>query len=182
MHATQLDVCSPASVEAWADAVGCLAGHVDVLINNAGIYGPRASLNDVAAEDALAVFSTNALGPLLVVQSLRRRGLLGGAAPTLVANVSSKVGSVDDNKSGGGYAYRASKAALNIITKSLSVDLAGEGVTATLLHPGWVITEMTGGQGLIDARTSVEGMLGVLESGRELQGAWHAFDGKPIPW
>ncbi|GBF89706.1 short-chain dehydrogenase [Raphidocelis subcapitata] len=173
---------------------------VDVVINNAGIYGPsRQDLDTVDAAlmlqagaglgllgreaDAFRlafghatrhhVFTTNALGPLLVVQQLRKHGLLKRPAT---------MGSVDDNTSGACLAYRASKSALNIISKSLSIDLAGEGVTTVLLHPGYVRTPMTGGAGLIDVDMSVGGMLSVLESGRQLQGRWYAWDGKEIPW
>ena len=79
---------------------------------------------------------------------------------------------------------RASKSALNIISKSLSVDLEGDNINSTLLHPGWVITEMVDMRGLITTTQSVSGMIGVLESKTpaELRGAWHAFDGKVIPW
>ena len=73
---------------------------------------------------------------MLVVQQLRKQGLLGGDKPSLIANLSSKVGSIDDNGSGGGYAYRASKCALNIVNKSMSIDLAKENIVSTLLHPG----------------------------------------------
>lgn len=179
---TELDVTRPDSVQRWAAAMAELAPHVDVLINNAGIYGRRIDLGTVTADDMLAAFTTNTIGPLLVVQALHQRGLLGGAAPSLVASISSKVGSVDDNRSGGGYAYRASKAALNIVNKSLSVDLGPSGVTCTLLHPGWVRTDMTSGQGLIDTQKSVAGMLAVLGSGRELQGRFHDYAGVEIPW
>lgn len=92
------------------------------------------------------------------------------------------MGSNDDNSSGACYAYRASKAALNIVTKSMAIDLAPEGVTATLLHPGYVRTPMTGGAGLIDVDASVGGMLRVLEGDAPLAGRWYAFDGKEIPW
>lgn len=71
---------------------------------------------------------------------------------------------------------------MNIITKSLSIDLAGENVTSTLLHPGWVVTDMTNHSGLINTEQSVAGMISVLESGKDLQGTWHAYDGKVIPW
>ncbi|PSC75715.1 NADH-dependent fumarate reductase [Micractinium conductrix] len=179
---TQLDVTSPQSVEQWAAEVQKLAPHIDLLINNAGVYSRRVGFSDVTHDDMLAAFTTNAIGPLMVVQQLHKRGVLGGARPTLVANVTSKVGSIDDNKSGGGYAYRASKTALNIINKSLSIDLAGDNITCTLLHPGYVRTDMTGGAGLIDKEESVRGMIGVLESGVELQGTFHDFAGKDIPW
>jgi len=82
----------------------------------------------------------------------------------------------------GGYAYRASKAALNIVNKSMSIDLAGRGITAVLLHPGYVRTRMTGGQGLIDVQTSVSGMLSVLESNSPLNGHWYDYKAEEIPW
>lgn len=87
-------------------------------------------------------FKTNTIGPLIVVQQLLKNGLIGGfGGRTLVANITSKVGSVDDNRGGGGYAYRASKSALNIVNKSMSIDLAGEDITCVLLHPGVLLLE-----------------------------------------
>jgi NAD(P)-dependent dehydrogenase (short-subunit alcohol dehydrogenase family) len=111
--------------------------HIDVVINNAGIYGAKVDIKTVTEQDMMQTFKTNAIGPLIVVQQLLVNGLIGGfGGKTLVANVSSKVGSVDDNRGGGGYPYRASKSALNIVNKSMSIDLAGDGVTCVLLHPG----------------------------------------------
>lgn len=178
----QLDVSDVASIQQFAADVKGSASHIDLLINNAGVYGPRSTFKTVTADDMLHCFKTNTIGPLLVVQQLHLQCLLGGAAPSTVANVTSKVGSVDDNQSGGGYAYRASKAALNIVNKSLSIDLSGEGVTCVLLHPGWVKTDMTGMTGLIDTHTCVAGLLGVLESDKPLQGHWYDYAGKEIPW
>lgn len=83
------------------------------------------------------------------MQALLKCNLLGES--TVVANLTSKVGSVEDNRSGGGYAYRASKAALNIVNKSLSIDLSEKGITCVLLHPGYVRTDMTKNTGLISA-------------------------------
>ena len=77
---------------------------------------------------------------------------------------------------------RASKSALNIINKSMSIDLANRGVTAVLLHPGYVRTRMTGGQGLIDVDESVRGLLRVLETAEPLNGAWYDYSGKVVPW
>lgn len=156
-----------------------------MLVNNAGIYGPRIkNIDDITSEDMISIFKTNTIGPALIVQQLRRHGLLGGAStPSLVANITSKVGSIDDNRSGGGYYYRSSKIALNMINKSMSIDLASENIASTLLHPGWVKTDMTNGNGLIDVETSVSGMLKVMEMDvDQLNGAWHAYDGKVVPW
>ncbi|KAI3427133.1 hypothetical protein D9Q98_007070 [Chlorella vulgaris] len=183
---TTCDISSPQSVERWAAEVKEATSHVDYVINNAGIYGRRVGLTDVTAEDMLATFTTNCIGPLLVVQQLHKQGLLGGKQQTVVASVTSKVGSVADNQSGGGYAYRASKSALNIVNKSLSIDLADRNVVCTLLHPGYVVTDMTGGKGLIDKQTSVSGMIGVLEDGAAgklpLQGTWHDYKKETVPW
>ncbi len=162
IYITQLDVADPTSIENWAAEVAGITSHVDLVINNAGVYGERINLDTANSKTMLEVFQINAIGPLLVVQQLRHHALLGGSkASTIICNISSKVGSVDDNKSGGGYAYRASKSSLNIITKSLSIDLAAENVIATLLHPGYVVTDMTNLNGLITVEQSVSGMLSV---------------------
>uniref|UniRef100_A0A383VPJ6 Short-chain dehydrogenase/reductase SDR n=1 Tax=Tetradesmus obliquus TaxID=3088 RepID=A0A383VPJ6_TETOB len=186
LHVTQLDVSSTASITRWAGGLrdNCRGlRHVDVLINNAGVYGSKVDLKTVTEQDMIACFKVNTIGPLVVVQQLLAAGLIGGfGGKTLIANVSSKVGSVDDNRGGGGYPYRASKSALNIVNKSMSIDLAGDGVTCVLLHPGYVRTNMTGGQGLIDVQESVAGMLGVLESSKPLNGEWYDFKGEKIPW
>lgn len=182
---TRLDVSvvsgPPPSIQAWAAQVAGLTDHIDLLINNAGVYGRRSTFIDVDEETMLEVFKVNTCGPFFVSQHLYKAGLLGGRKQSIVANVTSKVGSVDDNGSGGSYPYRASKSALNNVNKSMSIDLAGDNIQSTLLHPGWVRTDMTNGTGLIDVEQSVSGMLNVLET-KALQGTWHAFDGKVIPW
>ena len=108
------------------------------------------------AEEMMHVFKINTVGPLLVTQQLLKNGLIGdpakGKGGALVGNVTSKVGSVDDNGSGKGYAYRASKAALNIVNKSMSIDLADRGVLCELLHPGWVRTRMTQARSIVYKR------------------------------
>lgn len=184
-----LDVSSPDSITQWAQSLASShqIDHVDVIINNAGIYGDRVNLDTVTADGMVDVYKTNAIGPLLIVQQLRKNNLLGGrsdAPPSLIVNVTSKVGSIDDNQSGGGYSYRSSKIALNIITKSLSIDLANENVNATLVHPGWVKTDMVNNNGLISAQQSVEGIVGVLESKSddELRGQWYDWKNEVIPW
>jgi len=157
---------------------------VDILVNNAGIYGPKKdagqSLDSVTADTMRAVFDVNCVGPLSVVQTLKSRVI---AAHGKIANVSSKMGSSDDNTSGGCYAYRASKAALVIVSKSMAIDLAPEGVRVITLHPGWVQTDMTNHSGLIDVETSVNGMANVIEHIEKYSpGTFVAFDGKVIPY
>ena len=93
------------------------------------------------------------------------------------------MGSVEDNGSGSGYAYRASKAALNVATKSLSIDLAPAGITSVLLHPGYVRTKMTLGQGFIDSDESAAGLIRVMEGAAgPINGQWYDYKLQAIPW
>ncbi|VEU38524.1 unnamed protein product [Pseudo-nitzschia multistriata] len=145
------------------------------IIHNAGIYlsgasfdgtarAGRAATAKVTKEVLMKTFEVNTVAPLLIAQSfvplLQKRS---ESLFPVMAFVSSKVGSVDDNGSGGAYAYRSSKCALNQVAKSLSVDLADE-ARVVLLHPGWVRTDMTNGNGLIDTDESVSGMLKAVEA------------------
>jgi len=168
-----LDVADETSIASWAEGLGALepvqahGGSIDVVINNAGTTGTdgysKWELEDMTADEMMHVYKINTIGPLLVTQQLVKRGLIGDPGSlnpvSLVGNVTSKVGSVDDNGSGKGYAYRASKAALNIVNKSMSIDLADRGIWCQLLHPGWVRTRMTEGRGLIDADESARGLI-----------------------
>ena len=146
----------------------------------------------VTKEDMMQSYLVNAVGPLLVAQAVmpllqQRKGPASSGRATsnmlpVYAILSSKVGSVYDNTSGGTYAYRSSKAAVNNIAKSLSVDLAGE-ASVVCLHPGYVRTDMTGGKGLIDTKESVEGMLRAIEATDDTVG-FRFVDYKAciIPW
>lgn len=93
-----------------------------------------------------------------------------------------QVASITENQGGNQYAYRCSKIAANMATKSMSIDLLPQGITSTILHPGYVRTDMTGGNGLIDVDESVRGMIDVLESGIELNGQWYHTSGRHLPW
>ena len=101
----------------------------------------------------------------------------------LVANMTSRMGSIEDNTSGGSYAYRASKAALNIITRSLAIDLRAERMICVVLHPGWVRTDMGGGAAPLSVQESVAGLLRLMgslslaDSGRFLDHSGHE-----VPW
>lgn len=155
---------------------------VDLLINNAGIYGPGRdgqSLENVTPEAMLEVFNVDCVGPLRVVKHLRDR--LSNTA--VIANLSSKMGSSGDNSSGGTYAYRAAKAGLVIVSRSMAVDLSAENIQVITLHPGWVETDMTNQTGLIDIETSVKGMTHVIANAREYEpGQFVAFDGQIVPY
>ncbi|MDQ6968381.1 MAG: SDR family oxidoreductase [Mariprofundaceae bacterium] len=165
------------------DPCGLLPDTIDLLINNAGIYGSTKggqSLDLIAPDDMLEVFNVNCVGPLRVVKYLKDRLI---AAQGVIANVSSKMGSSSDNSSGGTYAYRASKAALVIVSKSMAVDFQAYGVRVITLHPGWVSTDMTHHSGLIDIETSVAGMTQVIEHVEDYElGQFIAFDGAVVPY
>lgn len=161
-----------------------LPERIDLLINNAGIYGPGKadgqSLAGVTPEAMHQVFDIDCVGPLRVVQSVGDRVI---AARGVIANLSSKMGSSDDNTSGGCYAYRAAKAALCIVSMSMAVDLKPAGVRVITLHPGWVKTDMTDHTGEIDAATSVAGMTRVIEQiDRYRPGSFVAWDGEIVPF
>jgi NAD(P)-dependent dehydrogenase (short-subunit alcohol dehydrogenase family) len=161
---------------------GKLPDAIDMLINCAGIYGPGKDgqeLDSVTAETMQKVFNVDCIGPLRVVQRLHQRIASGG----MIANISSKMGSSADNTSGGTYAYRAAKAGLVIVSKSMAVDLASTGVHVITLHPGWVRTDMTHQTGLIDVEESVRGMANVINHARDYApGAFVAFDGQEVPY
>jgi NAD(P)-dependent dehydrogenase (short-subunit alcohol dehydrogenase family) len=173
------DVADDASVRAFAAALGDVA--VDVLINNAGIMGKWLSVADLDYEDVTRTFDTNAVGPLRVTAALLPH--LRRSSVRKVVNMSSRMGSIAENTSGGAYAYRLSKAALNMASKSMSLDLRGEDFTVVALHPDWVKTDM-GGQ---EAPTTVEeagaGLIALVDrlSLAETGGFFH-FRGDPIPW
>jgi NAD(P)-dependent dehydrogenase (short-subunit alcohol dehydrogenase family) len=158
-----------------------IPARLDVLINNAGVYGgEKQSLADVTPKDMLETFDINCVSPLRVVKLLWPRV---AQAKGVIANMSSKMGSSADNSSGGYYAYRASKAALVIVSKSLAVDLGDHGIHVITLHPGWVRTDMTDHTGLIDVSQSVAGLARVIaRAGDYAPGAFVAYDGTEIPY
>lgn len=184
---TELDVGNENSIKAWASQLATEKIKLDVVINNAGIIGTEPGYKKwtwdlVDQNEMMEVFKVNSVGPLLVSQQLLKHKILN--RPALIANVTSKVGSVDDNGSGKGYAYRASKAALNIINKSMSIDLKEEfDVTCMLLHPGWVQTDMTEKRGLIETPECAKGLIKAMEGKYgSLNGRWYDYKGDEIPW
>ena len=100
-----------------------------------------------------------------------------------VGIITSRMGSIADNDSGGSYAYRMSKAAVNAAGKSLSIDLKPKGIAVAILHPGWVRTDMTGHGGLIDADESAKGLLDrMAELNLDNSGTFWHMNGEVLPW
>lgn len=173
-----LDVRDDAAIEALAAALA--DEPIDVLINNAGVMGPRSGLplDHAAWHDVLAV---NVMAPLRIAGAFLAS--VAKSERRIIVNVTSKMGSIGDNQGGGAYIYRSSKAALNAVSVSLARDVAEHRVTVLLLHPGWVRTDMGGPKGLIDVATSVAGMKALIDrAGPGDSGRFFAYDGAEIPW
>jgi NAD(P)-dependent dehydrogenase (short-subunit alcohol dehydrogenase family) len=172
-----VDVATPAGVTALVGAVG--ERSIDLLINNAGILVWGEKLGALDVDGIRKQFEVNALAPLLVTDALR--GRLGRGAK--VALITSRMGSIDDNGSGGSYGYRMSKAALNMVGKSLAVDLKEAGIAVAILHPGMVSTDMLGGHGQIEPADAAKSLLTRIdELSLDTTGSfWHA-NGSPLPW
>ena len=174
---TDIDITSDESV---ADLTKRLNGQsIDVLINNAGIV-ERISLNNLDFDSIRKQFEVNAIGPLRLTQAL-----LPNLHPgSKVIIMTSRMGSIDDNTSGGSYGYRMSKVALSMAGKSLSIDLKPQGIAVAILHPGLVKTRMTGfTDSGITPEQSVTGLLARIdELTIENTGTfWHS-NGEVLPW
>lgn len=155
-----------------------LEGPLDLLINNAGIFCNE-TLGNMDSDSILRQFEVNALAPLMLSWEL----LPFMAAGSKIANITSRMGSVADNTSGGYYGYRASKAALNAFGKSLAVDLKPKGIAVAQLHPGFVQTRMVGFNGDISPAEAAAGLAARIDelTLENTGGFWHS-NGQPLPW
>lgn len=180
IEALAIDVTDTASVRAAAAKL--MGVPIDLLLNNAGVSSPRGqkigSLDYAAWQRVLDV---NTLGPMRVTEAFLDHVAQGGQKK--VVTITSGMGSIEDNGSGGSYAYRSSKAAVNMVVKSLSVDLAARGIICIVMNPGWVRTDMGGSGGTLAPAESIAAMrkviagLGPADSGRFIN-----YNGKSYPW
>jgi len=153
---------------------------LDLLIANAGTYGPKSASSADDARGWLDTFTVNTVAPFLLAQSVLP--LVERARGKLIA-ISSKMGSIDDNSSGGYLAYRSSKTALNSAWRNLALEVRSRDVVAAVLHPGWVKTRMGGSSAPLDAEDSVGGMRRVIERLRlDDSGGFFGYDGATIAW
>lgn len=173
------DVTDAAQVEALGVR---LAGEaVEVLINNAGVSSKASRLADLSIEELGRVFGVNATSPLVVTRALMPS--LRAGKSRRVINISSQLGSITNNAGGSSYPYRASKAALNMLTVSLANELRPEGFTCVVMHPGWVQTDMGGPNATLTPTQAVGSMLGVMDRlGPDDSGRFLNYDGKALPW
>lgn len=171
-----IDVTKDAGVDKLTNA---LAGErIDLLINNAGLLQDE-KLGSIDFDSIRIQMEINAYAPLRITEALVSQIPSGGK----IANITSRMGSIADNDSGGRYGYRASKAALNAFGKSLAVDLKPSGIAVAQLHPGYVQTRMVNFGGLISPEESAKGLAACIENlNLENTGSfWHS-NGETLPW
>ena len=169
-----VDVTNSTALESVANELR----EIDILVNNSGVlYGD--TFDSINFEQIQKQFEVNTLGALRVMLTLGRKVKTGGK----IGIITSRMGSIADNTSGGQYGYRISKAAANAVGKSLAEDLRPRNIPVFLLHPGYVRTEMTSGRGLIDTLESSEGFYNILISKTMEQTGtfWHT-NGEELPW
>lgn len=187
LHLIPLDVAQPASIERAFQAVESQTRALHLLVNNAGINGGgRADrFGDLDPDRMAHVFRVNAMGPALVTQ--RAIDMLAAASEDgmpIVANVTSGLGSIAQTQGASAWqSYRASKAALNMLTRCMAFDLEARGVLAVAISPGWVQTDMGGTGATLTPEESVEGMLRVLHDlSLDDRGTFVTWDGRTLPW
>jgi NAD(P)-dependent dehydrogenase (short-subunit alcohol dehydrogenase family) len=204
LRVLRLDTWEVDSIDEAVSSVQEAYGHINLLLNVSGVLhvpglmSPETSLQKLKLENMERAFRTNAFGPVLVCRGflplLLAAGKEGQATeqkPAVVANLSARVGSIEDNGLGGWYSYRASKAALNQFTKTLSIEAARKGhVAAVALHPGTCDTDLTlpyqknvKPEKLFSREKGVSQLLHIMDSlTMEDAGRFIAWDGKDVPW
>ncbi len=178
----QMDVNDEASIKRAVDAVKAEAGSLDVLINNAGISGGDGAndLGQLDSAEVVSVITTNAVAPLIVTQACRE--LLQQSDNPRVIMISSGMGSLTD-AGGNSYAYRMSKAAMNMAARVLALDPALAGVTTVTMAPGWVRTDMGGPSANLAPEESARAMLAVINGLHAVDsGKFFRYDGSELDW
>ncbi|MDB5668184.1 MAG: hypothetical protein JWL74_1134 [Alphaproteobacteria bacterium] len=169
----QLDVADVETVRAFAARID---EPIDHLICNAGVMG---KYSEVDPDSWAYTLRVNVIAPTVLALALVDRVAPGGK----VVAITSKMGSIADNESGGGIIYRSSKAALNAAWRSLAIDWRGRDLAVAMLHPGWVKTDMGGAQAPTRPEESIAGLRRVIASlSREQSGSFLDYQGDEIPW
>jgi NAD(P)-dependent dehydrogenase (short-subunit alcohol dehydrogenase family) len=178
LHA--LDVQHRAQIETLARDLK--AEPLDILLNNAGLYGPnKMFLGQVDYDAWEEVLAVNTLAPLKLAECFLEN--VAASKRKIIASISSTMGSITLNTEGRHYLYRSSKAALNMVVKSLSIDVRSRGIIAVALCPGWVQTDMGGPGAPLKPAESISGMKRVLAGLRlEDSGKFISYDGSEVPW
>jgi NAD(P)-dependent dehydrogenase (short-subunit alcohol dehydrogenase family) len=175
-----LDVTDPASVKAAAAELGGQA--IDLLLNNAGVTGVRhQTIGNIDYEAWAKVLDVNTMGPMRVSEAFVDHVARSGRK--LIVSLTSGMGSLADNTSGGSIAYRSSKAAVNMVVRSLAIDLAPRGITCVVVNPGWVRTDMGGSRATLTTTESVTMLRRLIETlGPTQSGKFFNHNGREYPW
>lgn len=179
MRHRALDVTDLAAFDRLAEE---LAGEpIDILVSNAGIGRDIRRLGEIDYGYVQRMLAVNTIGPLKLVETFRPNLAAGRERRLLI--VTSAMGAIGANLSGGHYGYRASKAGLNAIGRSLAIDLFADGITVAMLHPGWVRTAGGSDDAPLTATESVAAMRDfVRRLGNHQTGGFYTYAGQPLPW
>jgi NAD(P)-dependent dehydrogenase (short-subunit alcohol dehydrogenase family) len=176
-----LDVADFAQIDALSKTLA--DSDMDVLVNNAGIYTDTSGkgFGQLDYQAWSSAFWVNSMAPVKLAEAFLPHIKRG--RKKLIVSISSLMGSMADNTSGGSVQYRSSKAGLNAAMKSLAIDLRSQEIGVLVLHPGWVRTDMGGKNALMDVEESVSGMRQCIDAFCLAQsGSFMKFDGSPLPW
>ncbi len=178
--AHRLDVTDAAQLGAVAEELREVP--LDLLLNNAGVYGgQRKNFGDIDYASWEDTLRANVLGPMRMAEAFA--GHVARGEGKVIACISSRMGSIAENDSGGSYVYRSSKAALNAVVKSLALDLKDRDITVVAFHPGWVATDMGGVNALLSPADSIGAMRSQIERLTPADtGRFLSYDGSAIPW
>jgi NAD(P)-dependent dehydrogenase (short-subunit alcohol dehydrogenase family) len=176
----ELDLLNKDSIKSFCSELKDIP--LDMIINNAGIFQDEQMEETILDPELwLDEIMINAVGPVVLSQKLKENIMSGNDKKIIF--ISSQMGSIDDNYSGGYYFYRTSKSALNSAAKSLSIDWKADGISVLMLHPGWVRTDMGGSNAKLDIDTSVKKMLDVINSlDMGKSGTFLNYEGKKLEW
>ena len=175
-----MDVTDPASIHAAATELDGQA--IDLLLNNAGVIGPRGQAIGNIDYDAWAeVLAVNTMGPMRVSEGFVEH--VARSDRKLIVTLTSGMGSIADNSSGGSIVYRSSKAAVNMVMRSLAIDLAPRGITCAVVNPGWVRTDMGGPNATLEPSESISALRRLIATlGPEQSGKFFNHTGREYPW
>jgi NAD(P)-dependent dehydrogenase (short-subunit alcohol dehydrogenase family) len=177
--AHRLDVTDGLQVEALAR--GIAEEPLDLLINNAGLGDEGGGLEEIDFDEWQRVLAVNTLAPVRLAGAFWQA--VAASDRRTIVNVSSQIGSIGDNASGGHYAYRSSKAALNMVTRNLAIELKGKGIVAVAVHPGWVETDMGGPNATLTPEESVAALRRIVDGlTLEQSGRFFSWQGHELPW
>ncbi|HEU5180097.1 MAG TPA: SDR family oxidoreductase [Candidatus Polarisedimenticolia bacterium] len=176
------DVGDEASIQTAFTEVAAKTDGIDLLLNNAATYGSHDDrLPTLKADEMLQVFMVNTLGPILMTREFLP--LLREGKNPKVVHITSLMGSIEDNRGGGKYSYRVSKVGLNMASRNMALELAGDRIISVVIHPGWVRTEMGGMGAPLSIDEAVGSMIKTIAGlSQKHSGQFVDRHGKPAPW